>query len=99
MDILLIGLALASMTMTISKAHIMRRVRCTVAKLGPWAENLINCPYCLSHWFAFIIVGYKFGFFPLDRFLIMSFGIITITSVASLIIILFFLALDKLDEG
>jgi len=98
MNILLAGLALASITMTISKTHIMQRVRDTVARLGPWAEDLIHCPYCLSHWFAFIIVGYEFGFFPLDRFFIMSFGIITIASAASLVITLFFLALDKLEE-
>jgi len=97
-EMLLIGLAIASITMTISKSNVMEYLRTQVSKLGGWAEDLIHCPYCLSHWFAFVIVGWEFGLLPLERFILISFGIVTIASFASLGIARLFLALNELDS-
>ena len=96
MDLFLIGLAIASMTMTISKSNIFWRLRALVSKLGLWAQDLIHCPYCLSHWLAFGFVWYEFGLF--DKFLIKSFAVITIASLASWGITQLFLALERLDN-
>lgn len=96
-EMMLIGFAIASVSMTITKSNVMESFRIKVSKLGRWMRELIHCPYCLSHWLAFAIVGYKFGLLPLERFLLMSFGVITIASLASLGIVNLFLSLDELD--
>ena len=96
-EMLLIGLAVASITMTISKSNIMEYSRTQVSKLGWWAEELIHCPYCLSHWFAFGVVWWKLGLSPLECFILVSFGVVTIASLASLGIAQLFLTLNKID--
>lgn len=96
-EMVLIGLAIASITMTIAKSNVMEWLRDQISELGQWTRELIHCPYCLSHWFAFAVVGWKFGLLPLEQFILMSFGVITIASLASLGIAQLFLALDKID--
>jgi hypothetical protein len=97
-EMLLIGLAVASITMTISMSNLMEPLRVQVSKLGRWARELIHCPYCLSHWFAFAVVWGKFGLFPLGRFILTSFGVVTIASLAALGIAQLFLTLDEIDS-
>lgn len=97
-EMLLIGLAIASITMTISKSNVMEYLRTQVSKLSYWVGELIHCPYCLSHWFAFAAVWWKFGLLPLERFILISFGVVTIASLASLGIAQLFLTLDKIDS-
>ena len=96
-EMLLLGLAIASITMTITKSNVMESFREQISKLGRWARELVHCPYCLSHWLAFAVVGGKFGLLPLGQFVLVSFGVITIASFASLGIAALFLALDALD--
>lgn len=97
-EMLLIGLAIASFTMTIAKSNVMECLRTQVSKLGRWARELIHCPYCLSHWVAFTVTWWKFGLWPLERFILISFGVVTITSFASLGIANLFLTLDEIDS-
>lgn len=98
LNILLFGLAVASVTMTIAKSNVMEWFRGQVSKLGWWAEELIHCPYCLSHWFSFWLVWWKLGNRPLDLFILATFGTITVASLASLGIARLFLALDEIDR-
>ncbi len=95
-DILLTGLAISSITMTISESNIMEPLRTFVSKLG--CGKLIHCPYCLSHWFAIAIVWGQQDFFPLTDFSLSVFAVITVASLASLGIAKLFLALDDLEE-
>lgn len=96
-ELLLIGLAIASLTMTLSKSNVTEYLRDSISRLGSWPKKLIHCPYCLSHYFAFGFVWWKFGLLPLENFILMSFGVITIASLASLGIAQFFLALEDLE--
>jgi hypothetical protein len=96
-EMILLGLAIASITMTITKSNVMEYPRDQVSKLGSWAEDLAHCPYCLSHWLTFAAVWLRLGPLPLGQFVLVSFGVITIASFASLGIALLFLALDALD--
>jgi len=98
LEMLLIGLAIASITMTISTSYVMDYPRAQVTKLNRGLGELIHCPYCLSHWFAFGIVWWKLGLLPLDRFFLVSFGVVTIASLASLGIARLFSALDEVDS-
>ena len=95
---ILAGLAIASLTMTISKSHIMEQPRGWASKLSPWLGSLLRCPYCLSHWIAFGVVWYSVGFFPVGQLILLTFVIVTIASLASLWISHLFLALDELDS-
>ena len=96
-EMIWLGLAIASITMTITKSNVMEYPRNQISKLGRWSEGLAHCPYCLSHWLAFAVVWGKFGPLPLGQFVLVSFGVITIASFASLGIAALFLALDALD--
>lgn len=98
LEILLFGLAVASITMTIAKSNVMEWLRTLVSKLGWWAEELIHCPYCLSHWFSLGLVWWEFGMLPPVSFLLTVFGTITVASLASLGIAQLFLALDEIDH-
>ncbi len=97
-NILLFGLAVASVTMTIAKSNVMEWPRIQVSKLGRWAEDLIHCPYCLSHWLSLGVVWWEIGMLPLDRLILTTFGTITVASFASLGIARLFLALDEIDR-
>jgi Protein of unknown function (DUF1360) len=95
-EILVTGLAVASITMTISQSNVMEYPRTLISKLG--LGKLINCAYCLSHWIGFGIVWMRQDFFPLINFVLTSFAVITVASLASLGIAKLFLALDDLGE-
>ncbi len=95
-ELLVTGLAIASITMTISKSNIMEPLRTFIFKLG--GGKLIHCPYCLSHWFAIALVWGQQDFLPLTNFSLTVFAIITIASLASFGIAKLFLALDDLEE-
>ncbi len=97
LEILFIGLAVASLSMTVAKSNVTERVRKQVSRLGHWASELIHCPYCLSHWFAFVLVWWRIGGCPGDVFVLTVFGVVTISSLASLGIARLFLALDEID--
>lgn len=48
--LLVLGLAVATVSLTVSKSSLFARPR---AMLGDsWLERLASCPYCLSHWVA-----------------------------------------------
>ena len=98
LNILLFGLAVASITMTVAKSNVMEWPRTQVSKLGRRAEELIHCPYCLSHWLSLGVVWWEFGTLPLGRFILTVFGTITVASLASLGIAWLFLALDEIDR-
>lgn len=101
LEMLFISLAISSISMTITKSMAMKWLRNRVSKLGPWFKKLINCPYCCTHWLSFIIVGlvYFLEAYPLHTIILMPFGIVTISSIGSLLITWLFLALDELGEA
>ena len=93
-DILLTGLAVASISMTVALSNALAGVRETVSKLGRWPRELIHCPYCLSHWLSLGFVSQQMGLWPLSRFILTTLGVVTIASLASLGIGHLFLILD-----
>lgn len=51
--------AVATITVTITRAKIARPLRAWVGSKGPQWKELIGCPYCFSHWVS-LIVGLLF---------------------------------------
>jgi hypothetical protein len=48
-----LALAVATISLTISKGVIFRSTRDWIAKHSEWFGSLVRCPYCLAHWLAF----------------------------------------------
>jgi len=97
-EIILVSLAIAAASMTVSKSNAMFWFRQLVSKLGYWFKELIHCPYCLSHWLAAIIAIAMFRA-PVGEMVITGLAMVTLASLASLGITHFFLALDALDRS
>lgn len=97
-EIILLALAVASTSVTISKSNALEWLRNQVSKLGRWPEELIHCPYCLSHWIA---VAGVLLMSPATLFQIFlnSMAVVTLASFASIGIIYYFLTLDALEES
>jgi len=93
LEILFTGLAVSSVSMTIALSNAMKWLREGVSKLGRWPEELIRCPYCLSHWLALGLVWYQMGLAPVVSVAIAIFSVVTIASLASLGIANLFLTL------
>jgi hypothetical protein len=97
-EILITGLAVSSISMTISLSNSTKWARDLVSKLGRWPRELVQCPYCLSHWLAAGFVGGQMGLLPWWEFIITAFGVITIASLASLGIANLFITLYDTEE-
>lgn len=57
LDLLVLALAIATVSMTISKTYIFRALRDFLEERSEWLEKLFSCPYCLSHWLSFAAVA------------------------------------------
>jgi len=97
-NLLLLSLAVASISITITKSNAMEWFRKRVSKLGSLVEELFHCPYCLNHWLATIGVALWFKGSAYEL-IILIMATVTLASLASLGIVYFFLALDALEEG
>jgi hypothetical protein len=98
-DLLILGLAIAATSMTITKAHICEWARKSFSRLGPLFKSLIHCPWCVSHWLAFVAVPLWMPITNLMQFVIYTMGVVAISGVASAGITYFFLALNALEGG
>lgn len=85
-----LSLATSTITLTITRARVSKPVRNWISKRSPYFGEMINCPFCTSHWVAFILCAiYRPRPFPtrwlLDWF-ISSMAIVAISSVLSRIV-------------
>lgn len=96
-DLILLGLAVAAISMTITKTHIFKGGRDKIAKLGQWPETLFRCPWCLSHWIAGVIVPLRLELTGFMDWLVLTMATVAISGIASAVITYFFLALDALE--
>lgn len=55
-ELLILSLATAAISMTVAKAPVFESVRYWFDGRNEWLADLIHCPYCLSHWVAFLAV-------------------------------------------
>jgi hypothetical protein len=53
---IILALATATASLTITHAVIFRPVRNLAEKLGTWMGELFACPYCFSHWVSLFFV-------------------------------------------
>ena len=55
--LLVLGAACAVIAMTVSKASIFEQARVWLDRKSNWLGDLVACPYCTSHWVAFLFVA------------------------------------------
>lgn len=51
---LLLGLAVGTVSYTITKGSIFGPLRVWVIERSYWLGKLMQCPYCMSHWVAIV---------------------------------------------
>ena len=69
--IVAMAFAVASMSMTLAKSQAFAWARNMVPRNWEWLKELVNCPYCTSHWVAMaLVLAYRpvllQVWFPLD---------------------------------
>lgn len=79
-QILLISLAISSISYTISRTEIFKPLRKFICNKFNWLGKLISCPYCLSHWVSFIITIYIYKYISLEV-IILSFSMIALSAI------------------
>ena len=58
-DLVMLGLATATVSVTISQSKLFAPVRDKVSAGRPWLGELVSCPYCLGHWVAWCLCVYN----------------------------------------
>lgn len=54
--LLLLALACASISLTITRTPLFGSARGWARERSVWLGKLVTCPYCTSHWVAFVLV-------------------------------------------
>jgi hypothetical protein len=54
--ILLVSAVTMGMSHTIAKEKLFEPLRARCGGMGTWRGYLVSCPYCASHWLAFVLV-------------------------------------------
>lgn len=82
--LLFLALTNATITLTLNRASIFDRPRDWLSKKSDFLGKLLGCPYCLSHWVAFVLVGiYRPQVLAAHwavNFLAASFAVVTLTT-------------------
>jgi len=52
-----LSLAVAALSMTITKAKVTIPLRNAIIRRSAWFGELFSCPYCMNHWLAVSIVA------------------------------------------
>jgi hypothetical protein len=90
--IVLVALSVSAMSMTIAESGLFKYLR-DVLNDVPFLDKLVHCPYCLSHWLAFVFVIHISDCFMI--WIINSFAVVTLASISSIGISFF---LERIDH-
>ncbi|KPK54995.1 MAG: hypothetical protein AMS22_05060 [Thiotrichales bacterium SG8_50] len=96
-NLIVLGLAVAATSMTISTTHAGAPLRAWVSKNGPWFEKLIHCPWCVSHWLSLALTPLWMQVTNLAQWAVYTMSVVAISGLASAGIAYLFLALDALE--
>src|SRR5947209_1647620 len=55
-SLLLVSLVVMSLAHTIAKERLFEPLRNALHGQETWLGYLVSCPYCVSHWIAFVVV-------------------------------------------
>lgn len=83
-NLVIVAFAVAGMSCTTSKAKVMKPVRDWIMKRSKTLGYLIQCPYCMSHWFAAGLTSWMVplaGFDSLVGWLVEVFAIVALAAI------------------
>jgi len=83
LDALAISLAVATASMTLTKAKIFDSLRQGVAHRSPWLGELIHCPYCASHWISLALVAAYRPCLTAHGIVVLDYAVSTLVVVAA----------------
>lgn len=93
---LIISLAVASVSYTVTQTPLFKPFRDLVGRIHPKIDQLFHCPYCFGHWLTFAVIWYtdnpisfvKYGYYyPAIDFLISSFAVMGAAAVLHFLIV------------
>jgi hypothetical protein len=95
--------AVASISMTLAKSQAFAWARDMVPGNWKWLKELVNCPYCTSHWVAIaLVLAYRpvllQAWFPLDL-VVSAFVVVTLAAPLQWVIFKAFLAMPEPSEN
>lgn len=91
-NFLIIAAAIASTTITISKTLIFKPLR----ERLPWPlKKLLNCPYCLAHYFSFFAVFFILPWYNYLDLIIKTMALVALSSIFALLILYYLNLLEK----
>lgn len=83
-EVLVLSLPTATISLTITRSSIFEPFRGKMMQLNKWLGKLVSCPYCLSHWISFAMIGFyrpiivQSGYYLLDL-LVSAFALVGVT--------------------
>jgi ABC-type transport system involved in cytochrome c biogenesis permease subunit len=83
---ILTAVAIAALSLTITRSTITTPVRAFALDHMPWAVQLLGCPYCMSHWLAFAaawFVDVQLVANPVVNFVAVVFALVGVAAVVS----------------
>jgi hypothetical protein len=103
LELLLLSLATAAISLTLSKGKIFEPLREKFSQRSKWLGLLITCTYCTSHWVAFALVAFyrpvplQSGALLIDLF-VSAFAIIATGTLFAWIIYRAYMRLNPSEE-
>lgn len=98
-SIVALSLAVAVISMTMTKAKVSKPLRERIKARSEWFGELFSCPYCFSHWvsIAFVAIARPVvvasGFYIFDLFI----SVLVVVALASLIAGLIFISISAMS--
>ena len=94
-ELLLIGLAVASISVAICCTRASERPRFWIYPRCNWLGELLSCPYCLSHYLALGCVLWRWPVPGLVGLLLATFAVVTLANIFAFVLWTFIRALDR----
>jgi hypothetical protein len=81
-----LSMATSTISLTITRAKVSRPLRGWVTRRNNFFGEMITCPYCTSHWIAFILCAiYHPRPFPVNPFIDWFIASMTVVMLASVL--------------
>lgn len=99
----LLGVCVGVVANTMARTKVFKTFRLAVYRRSRWFGDLFRCPYCLSHWLAFVAVAafgsqYRITNNFLD-YIVVSFALVFIASCTVGLILTVFSGVAPVDQA
>lgn len=100
--LLLVALATASMSYTITQTSIFKGLRELISKINPFFEDLVHCPWCLGHYISLVwlfIFHKQIIFYDVNVILHFIFDWFVVMGIVGLLLYILLRALAPIAES